>query len=153
VFPLILVFVLSGSTIVACQPAGTTLPSPEPSSQATPTELNVRLDQDFTLRLGQSALISDENLRVRFASVLEDSRCPKNVACVWEGQARIVLIARYRDVESPQLTATIMGVNPQNDSRLVDWSGYTFTFKALDPYPGDTGPKTDVRVTLALSKK
>jgi hypothetical protein len=119
----------------------------------TPSDKSVPLDQDFTLKLEQSAVIDAENFNLRFASVLEDSRCPRNVACVWQGQAQIALFAKHKDNESPQLRLTIVGERPQNDTRLLVWSGYTIEFKALSPYPGDGKPKSNSEATLNISKK
>ena len=58
-------------------------------AEAEPVEF--RLDQEFTLSGGQEAVISGENLRLRFTDVLEDSRCPTRVECFWTGQARIAI--------------------------------------------------------------
>ena len=49
------------------------------------------LNQAFTLAGGQEGLIPSEKLRLRFAEVLEDSRCPTQVDCFWAGQARIAI--------------------------------------------------------------
>ncbi len=39
--------------------------------------------------LGES--ITLENHTIKFMEVLEDSRCPKNTTCVWEGRARVLV--------------------------------------------------------------
>lgn len=39
--------------------------------------------------LGES--IHLENVSIKFVEVLEDSRCPKNVTCVWAGRARVLV--------------------------------------------------------------
>ena len=49
------------------------------------------LGQPFSLRSGESAVLQRENVRLRFDSVPEDSRCPKTVQCVWAGNARVRL--------------------------------------------------------------
>ena len=41
-----------------------------------------------TVRLGQSARISD--VAVRPISLIEDSRCPAKVQCIWAGRVRIL---------------------------------------------------------------
>ena len=58
-------------------------------AEADPVEYT--LGQEFSLRGGQEATISGENLRLRFTDVLEDSRCPTEVECFWTGQARIAV--------------------------------------------------------------
>jgi len=44
---------------------------------------------EFKLGVGESQLIN--NVEVTFLRVMEDSRCPKDVSCVWAGQAKIMV--------------------------------------------------------------
>ena len=46
------------------------------------------LGQEFSLRIGRKVTLRDTELKIRFVSVIEDSRCPKGVNCVWQGNAR-----------------------------------------------------------------
>jgi hypothetical protein len=63
--------------------AGCATPAPFPDDpKVTPGE-------EFTLPAGGSASIDDRYL-VTFENVLEDSRCPMNARCVWEGNARVL---------------------------------------------------------------
>jgi hypothetical protein len=39
----------------------------------------VKLGQEFTLSIGQNAAITGENLTIKFAEVISDSRCPQGV--------------------------------------------------------------------------
>lgn len=41
---------------------------------------------EFTLAPGQSATLADDS-RLRYLRVVNDSRCPPNVQCVWAGDA------------------------------------------------------------------
>lgn len=110
------------------------------------------LGQDFVLRVGQTAVIADEGFRARFVSLLGDSRCPRNVACVWAGQAQISVVASHLNDESPPLTLTIVGEGAQNDTRLAKWSGYTIELKRLVPYPGDATADGNPEATLMVTK-
>jgi hypothetical protein len=47
------------------------------------------LEADFQLRVGQSALVSSENIAVEFTAVTSDSRCGKGEVCIWEGDATV----------------------------------------------------------------
>ncbi len=42
------------------------------------------------VQLGQTAYVG--GMRVQPVAVLEDSRCPKNVRCVWAGQVRLKML-------------------------------------------------------------
>jgi len=41
------------------------------------------------LLIGDQAKVAD--IEIRFVEVLEDSRCPKDVNCVWAGEAKVVI--------------------------------------------------------------
>jgi len=49
----------------------------------------IRLGQEFELKINQEAMVEGEGLAVVFESVLEDSRCPEGVDCIWSGNAKI----------------------------------------------------------------
>jgi hypothetical protein len=51
----------------------------------------VAADTDFEVPHGGSVRISGSALTVTFDSVSEDSRCPTDVQCVWEGNATLHL--------------------------------------------------------------
>src|SRR4030042_6598201 len=53
---------------------------------AGPGDIQARLGEDFSLSIGQRALIAGENLGIRFEEVTEDSRCPRGVTCIWAGR-------------------------------------------------------------------
>ena len=48
----------------------------------------IKLDEPFMIKLHQT--ISIDNLDVEFSGI-EDSRCPSDVTCIWEGRASITL--------------------------------------------------------------
>src|SRR5688500_18294200 len=54
---------------------------------------SVALGQEFTLGPGESVSLADGVLSVRFERVTEDSRCPRGVNCVWEGDAVVAIVA------------------------------------------------------------
>jgi hypothetical protein len=57
--------------------------------------------QEFVLNAGAAAAVG--GLTVRFDQVLEDSRCPMNARCVWEGNARVAFTIS-RDGKASSLT-------------------------------------------------
>ncbi len=50
----------------------------------------------FNLRFGQVAQLEGQNVQLSLGQILEDSRCPTNVACAWSGQL-IVSLNLLRD--------------------------------------------------------
>jgi hypothetical protein len=59
----------------------------------------VKLGEDFDLAVGKVARIEGHTLHVYFAKVIEDSRCPMNARCIWEGNAKIAV--QLGDLSAP----------------------------------------------------
>ena len=124
------------------------------SREARADPIETGLGQVFTLPGGHEATISGENLRLRFDQVFEDSRCPRQVDCVWTGQARIAVV-----VQQAQGDPTTVELNtnpaPGQTARTVDVGDYTIELQALDPYPEtpeDALALADYRATLVVRK-
>ena len=89
------------------------------------------LGQNFELQAGQSAVCDcKDKVNIQFASIKEDSRCPKNVNCLWAGQ---VIVEVLVDGQSTELT---LGSREKGQtSKTVN--GYTIELKTVSPYPVD----------------
>lgn len=51
----------------------------------------VKIDDFFELKMGESVVVADNDLKLTFTSVPEDSRCPKFTNCIQEGQVKVSL--------------------------------------------------------------
>jgi hypothetical protein len=63
---------------------------------APPSRPSVRAGEEFRLALGESAAIEQKGITLKFEKVIEDSRCPMNARCIWEGNARIAIATSDR---------------------------------------------------------
>ena len=72
--------------LAACR--GTSSPGAEAVDQQ---QAVTALDDTVRLSLGESARVIPAGLVISFDSVLQDSRCPRDVQCVWAGSARVRL--------------------------------------------------------------
>lgn len=90
--------------------------------------VEVTLDNDFHLRAGQSARIAAENIEIRFVGVTGDSRCPKGVMCVWEGDAlvRIEILVGNEKEERTLHTAS-------REANATDFANLNVGLIALHP--------------------
>jgi hypothetical protein len=59
----------------------------------------VKVGEDFDLAVGKVVRIEGKTLHVYFAQVVDDSRCPMNARCVWEGNAKIAV--QLGDLSAP----------------------------------------------------
>ena len=94
-------------------------------------EVEARLGEEFALHIGESIRITGEDLRIKFVKVSEDSRCPKDVTCIWEGRVTTV-IEILIDSSSQQLELSQPGLTdaPARETH----EGYEFTYR-VEPYP------------------
>ena len=61
----------------------------DPSATLEPNMTEIGLNQPFTLSVNESARIQGTTLSIKFLSVPNDSRCPRQVNCVWTGAADV----------------------------------------------------------------
>lgn len=117
-----------------------------------PQNITAELSNQFQLKIGQTALIESENIKLRFLNVTEDSRCPSDVICVWEGQVTILLDIIHNDQNLGDLALTIRG----GDQTLVakTFDDYSIQLMQVEPYPKASEPtqSSDYVATLLVSK-
>lgn len=118
----------------ACAPARTEVPTVPPNA-------------DFEVAKGTVAHLRDSDLLVRFDTVTEDSRCPQDVTCVWEGNATALVT-----LDSAGKTAQAQFMTSQ--PHPVHVFGWTFELRALRPTPtSQTSPRgSDYVITLRASR-
>ena len=93
----------------------------------------------FKLGVGDYQVIND--IEITFLEVLEDSRCPKDVDCVWAGQAKIKVRVSEKGKEAieKEVVLSSLGI-----AAIIHKSD-AFVIKAvnLSPYPKTTMPAKD----------
>lgn len=57
----------------------------------------ITLGQPFKLNFGETAQVAGGLLSIKFDSVVEDSRCPAKVTCIWGGRVVVALTATSLD--------------------------------------------------------
>ena len=97
------------------------------------------LGEEFYLGIGQSVVITGEDLEIKFLEVSEDSRCPKDVTCIWEGRVTAV-VEILTNGSSQQLNLSQPGLT--DSPARVKYGGYELTYK-VEPYP----EKAEVPIT------
>jgi hypothetical protein len=115
----------------------TAAPTPEPALQ---------LNSAFILRVGQTAVLEDEPIKIIFDSILQDIRCPSKVQCAEAGFARIQVGVQVADQEpasyemntEPFYKAEMgLGVNK------ITHADYEIQLTALTPTPEYPDDKLD----------
>lgn len=99
------------------------------------------LHQDFTLKINQRARISTGSslLNIKFSELVQDSRCPPETYCTWEGKAIIAL-----EINDSNVT---LG----DTSMVYDYGAHQIQLKSID-YPSKRtfGKERHCTITLRV---
>ncbi len=124
------------------------------AKEARADDVEFHLNEAFALAGGQDAVIAGEGLRIQFDEVLEDSRCPAQVECVWTGQARIA-VSRAGRRSPPKTLAFNTNPAPGQNVQTAQVGEYAIKLLSLEPYPqtpDDAIPLERYRATLQVAK-
>ena len=108
-----------------------------------------RLGEDFRLAVKQIAVIRGEPLTVRFASVVEDSRCPANVQCIRAGEARVEIGVQQAGMEPALDTLSTAPPGPQHAA----YGAYDVTLVGVAPEPRTNVPAPAYVATLRVTRR
>lgn len=84
---------------------------------------------------------------MRFVEVVEDSRCPRDVDCIWAGNAKVKLLVS-KGKAAPKEIELNTGIEP----RAVTIFGCELTLKGLTPYPDNSRPSRETPTALISVK-
>lgn len=105
--------------------------------------------EPFRLHLGQERVLAESpgeaetagRTTVRFVAVAGDSRCPRDVTCVWAGDAEIEIALRQKEGPAEgggtekEATVHLHTAGGARMPREAQALGLTLRLEALDPYP------------------
>lgn len=121
--------ILSGILLVSC------------NDEEMPESFDMGVEKSFRTDIEYQS--SDNQLKFSILNI-DDSRCPSDVTCVWEGKADVTV-----EVKSPQ-TGTLILSTYNNQIDTV--GNYSFELKDVSPYPVSTETINleDYNVTLKI---
>lgn len=85
--------------------------------------------ETLRVQVNHEKRLAKSKLTIRFVELVEDSRCPVDVQCIWAGNARIK-IKVSKNGRSHELTLDTNGPN-----QVVNAEGYSIKFLGLTPEP------------------
>jgi hypothetical protein len=90
------------------------------------------LGREYLIGFGETIRV--DALTLEFTTVAEESRCPANAYCVWEGNARILLTLTH------DRATTVVALNTSRQfPTSATFEGYYVELRRLDPYPAGVG--------------
>lgn len=109
----------------------------------------------IAIKIGMEETIELDGTLVTFSEVLEDSRCPREVQCVWAGRARVSvrIVAPEGDEISREL---IFGAKKQEETVnriVVETDDFHYEAIGVSPYPQVPGEELDYSLLIKKVKK
>jgi len=108
------------------------------TGEPAPAGNGAELKEPFQLKIGQTALLESENLRVTFLEVTEDSRCPSDANCITAGRVSILISVAVSGETPEEFTLTISAGN--EEPAEVAHNGFVIRLLLVEPYPSTTRP-------------
>lgn len=138
-------FLLPVASASACRAAQGSPPS---TGRAATRERPAGLDTDAPALLapGDEVAVEGRAVRLRFAAVVEDSRCPREVTCVWAGRA-VVEVAATVGADGPERTARLEVGAQAGGAHLF---GVRVAAESLEPWPRAGQPTRPEEYRLRL---
>lgn len=107
------------------------------------------LNQEVVIGNGKTLENKSEEISITMNAVVEDSRCPTEVDCVWEGDAKVkFLFTAGGKSNEINLHTTLTPKDTTFDK-------YTIALIKLDPHPKNTEviPQAEYKATIVVTKK
>lgn len=89
---------------------------------------------EFELQAGEVVRFDGGRLRIRFARVASDSRCPVDVDCVWAGNAEVLLELRASGRRGTKTVRLNTNPSPERPGE-AQYGRYTIKLTGLAPQP------------------
>jgi len=104
--------------------------------------------ETIKIAIGQTVTAPASGLTVTFDSIEQDSRCPINAKCLWEGVAIVNVSVKKDDEPATKLALGSINFEKINDSERA--YGKTISFVELLPKPEAGDKKPAGTATLAV---
>lgn len=102
-----------------------------------------KLNSPIKLSLGQTTEIKSEQLSITLKDI-SDSRCPKNVTCIWEGEVTVTL-----NITKGLEKSSLLEIKTSK-SNSVDFGTYSLTLASTEPYPEESIEITKEQYVITL---
>lgn len=121
------------------------------------TAIEARQGEELQLRMkeGENVFLVPDNVTVTFTRMMNDSRCPADVICIWPGLAIIRVDVSTHSQNTPLLLPIPGQVRTPYRWNRLEAAGFYITLLQLDPYPTrhDQSRPPAYEALLAIEKK
>ncbi len=93
-------------------------------------EINAQTTPPETISVNYQKTVTKDNLTLKFVSVIEDSRCPVGVNCIWAGNAKVQI-----EISSKKGISQTFELNTDLQPQIVAFDGFEIKLQNLTPHP------------------
>lgn len=98
--------------------------------------VSARTNQQIKVLINRQKVVPGSKLTIKFASLVEDSRCPTDTNCIQAGNAKIKITVSKTKGDSKTFE-----LNTNGESQSVNFAGYEIKLVGLNPQPA-----TNIRI-------
>lgn len=151
--PIFLTAILSLAILSCDAQKKTTKTNTSTSTSTSSSSTTTSGVKKVTLKMGDYQQIAGTNLNIKYNGIIEDSRCPEGMTCVWAG----VAIAELEIMSTTSRPRTIQLATMDMESRGLKKSenvyGYKISLQNVTPYPSNNGKSANAADAVSLEIK
>ncbi|MDQ3322866.1 MAG: hypothetical protein M3525_10635 [Acidobacteriota bacterium] len=91
---------------------------------------NAQQAQKVSILINKQKTVVKNKLTIKFASLVEDSRCPTDVQCIQAGNAKIKI-----EITNGKGASKTFEINTDAEPQIVSHGGYNIELTSLNPQP------------------
>lgn len=103
---------------------------------STMTTINNKDGEIIYFNEGENRFLKEYQMNVTFKGISEDSRCPKDVTCIWAGVAVAQVEVMGTTTRPMTLHLASIDNKGRNYHKSTEFNGYTISLVDVQPYPG-----------------
>jgi hypothetical protein len=93
-------------------------------------EIQAQTTPPSTITVKHQKTVTKENLTIKFVSVVEDSRCPVGVNCIWAGNAKVQI-----KISNKKGISQTFELNTDLQPQIAAFDGFEIKLQNLTPHP------------------
>lgn len=135
-----LIFSIALFSVIGC--------STQATSQRSASQNEVQNNNFIYLKEGETKHLKNEQMEVTFVKIVEDSRCPKDVQCIWAGAVIVELKISNKNKQTNFLQLATINRGTQY-SKIQNIEGYTFS---LEKVLGEKSSNEKYQIAISIKK-
>ena len=93
-------------------------------------EIQAQTSSPLKFTVKHQKAVTKDDLTIEFVSLIEDSRCPIGVNCIWAGNAKVQI-----KVSNKKKASKIFELSTNLQPKTIDFECYEIALESLIPHP------------------